>query len=353
MNLRIKKLNSKLREQHLEGLIVSNPANISYLTKHKSRDSYLLVSKQENIYFTDSRYTEEAKQALKHTIKLKKINGSVFNSIAEACLDIGLKQIAFEERYMPFAEYDKIIDCLNDKAVLIATHGIIEELRQIKEPEEIEAIRKGMKITSLAFKFIKSFIKPGVKELEVVAELERFIRYQGASGASFEIIVASGPNSSFPHHMPGSRRIQRDEPVLIDMGVDYSGYKTDLTRVFFSGKIKPLVRKVYDIVAVSQREAISRIKPCVKLAEIDAAARQYITSKGYGGFFGHALGHGIGLEVHEYPKISGKEQSELKPGMIFTVEPAIYLPKQFGIRIEDMVLVTQKGCEVLSGSINK
>ena len=350
---RIKKLYSKLEQQGLGGLIVSAPANISYLTKIISRDSYLLVTKNENVYFTDSRYTEEVNKALKGEVRLKKVNGSVFKLIADACLSLGLKRIGFEERNLPFAEYNKIKERLNNKSKLVPTHSLIEELRQVKEQEELEKIRKAVKITGEALKFIKDFIKPGKKELEVVAELERFIRYLGASGSSFEIIVASGPNSSFPHHISGERKIRDNEPVLIDLGVDYSGYKTDLTRVFFLGKISALARKVYDIVLAAQKCAISKIKPAVTLAEIDAVARQFIAKKGFGGFFGHALGHGVGLEVHEDPHVSGKEKSELKPDMVFTIEPAIYLPDQLGIRIEDMVLVTRNGCEVLSGSINK
>lgn len=353
VNLRIENLYSKLKQQGLDGLIVSSPANISYLNKIISRDSYFLVTKKENIYFTDSRYIEEVKRELKGQVRLKKTNGSVFKIIAEACLKLGLNSVGFEERNLAYAEYNKIYQGLDGKTELIPTHSLIEEFRQIKDIEEVKKIKKGLKITAAALKFIKDFIKPGKSELEVAAELERFIRYQGAYGSSFQIIVGSGPNSSFPHHMSTERKIKNNEAVLIDMGVDYLGYKTDLTRVFFLGKINVLVQKVYEIVLTAQKEAINRIKPATTIAEIDAAGRQYITKKGYGGFFGHAFGHGIGLEVHEGPQICGKEKSELKPGMVFTVEPAIYLPNKFGIRIEDMVLVTEKGCEVLSGSINK
>ncbi len=350
---RIKKLYSKLEQQGLDGLIVSNPANISYLTKIISRDSYFLVSKKETMYFTDSRYTEEVNKKLKDAVTLKKVNGSVFNLIADACLSLKLKRIGFEERNLPFAEHNKIKEGLHNKAGLVPTHGLIEGLRQVKDSEELKKTKKGIEITGKAFKFIRNFIKPGKTELEIAAELERFIGYQGATGSSFDIIVGSGPNSSFPHHISTERKLKENEPVLIDMGVNYLGYRTDLTRVFFLGKISALARKVYDIVLAAQKCAISRIKPAVTIAEIDTAARQFIAKQGFGAFFGHALGHGVGLEVHEDPHISGKEKSELKPGMVFTIEPAIYLPDQFGIRIEDMVLVTKKGCEVLSGFINK
>ncbi len=353
MDLRIKNIYTKLEQQNLDGLIVSLAANISYLTKYPSRDSYLLVSKKGNVYFTDSRYVEEAKLALKGKAALKKINGSVFKLIADACLALRLGRIAFEERNLAFAEYKKIKESLGRKALLVPTHSLIEELRQIKEPEELEKLRNAIAITAKAFKFIENVIAPGKQEIEVAGEVERFIRYKGASGVSFDIIVASGPNSSFPHHISSQRKLKSNEPVLVDMGVEYLGYKSDLTRVFFLGRINVLAQKIYDIVLEAQDRAIKKIKPAEIVAEIDKAGRGYINQEGFGEFFGHNLGHGVGLEVHESPYLSGKERNTLEPGMVFTVEPAIYLPNKFGIRIEDMVLVTKGGCEVLSGAVSK
>jgi Xaa-Pro aminopeptidase len=353
MNYRIKKTYLKLEEKNLDGLIVSSPSNISYLTKYSSRDSYFLISRKENIYFTDSRYIEEARPSLKGVALIKKVNGSVFKLIADSCLNLNLKQVGFEERFLAYAEYKKIKDFLNRTTRLVGVNSVIENLRQIKEPQELQKIKKAIAITSGALKFIECLIRPGLREIEVVAELQRFIRLHGASNAAFDIIVASGPNSSFPHHISGERKIKDNEPVLVDLGVDYLGYKCDLTRVFFLGKIKSLIRKIYDIVIEAQDLAIKKIRPDIKIAEIDKAGRQYITEKGFGEFFGHNLGHGIGLDVHEDPHISSKENSFLEVGMVFTVEPAIYLPNKFGIRIEDMVLVNQDSYEVLSGPIHK
>ncbi|RKY31873.1 MAG: hypothetical protein DRP74_03825 [Candidatus Omnitrophota bacterium] len=226
-------------------------------------------------------------------------------------------------------------------------------MRQIKTAQEVEEIKKGLTITISAFRFIKHYIIPGKKEIEVQAELERFIRYHGASNSAFETIVASGPNSSFPHHKAGERKLRMSEPVLIDFGVDYHGYKTDLTRVFFLGKITPAFRKIYNIVTRAHGLALRTIRPGVKISSIDKAARQYIKQSGYGGFFSHNLGHGVGREIHEEPHISEKEESLLKKGMVFTLEPAIYLPGKFGVRIEDMVLVREAGCEILSANLEK
>jgi Xaa-Pro aminopeptidase len=353
MKARLQKFLNRLKQENLDGFIVSSPANISYLSGFTSCDAYLLVSPKEVIYFTDSRYVEEVSPKLKGIATLKKINGSVFEIIANTCRDLNLDRIGFEERYMPYAEYRKIKEHLYSRAYLIPTFNLIENLRQVKDAGEIKKIKEALKITASALEFIKTFIKPGIKELEIAAELEKFIRYNGAIGAAFDIIVASGPNSAYPHHRPGQKKIRKGEAVLIDIGVDYFGYKSDLTRVFFSDKINSLTRRIYGIVLRAQSKAIAKIRPGEEIARIDALARNHISSNGYAKFFGHSLGHGIGLETHEAPAISAKFDGILLPGMVFTIEPAIYLPARFGIRIEDMVLVTKKGCEVLSGFINK
>lgn len=351
--LRLKNIYGRLEQERLDGLLVSLPANITYLTGYPSRDSYLLASRQANIYFTDSRYAEESKKALTSLAETRVANGSVFNLIAKTTIELGLKRIGFEERYLAFAEYKKIAGYLGKNAELVPTHSLIEECRQIKDKEELKKIREAVRITGLTLKFARKLIKPGKTEIQIVGELERFIRYQGAEGPSFPIIVASGPNSSFPHHIPGSRKLRNNEPVLIDIGVDYLGYKSDLTRVIFLGKINALAQRIYRIVLDAQRKALEEVKSGMKLSDIDESGRKYIAKEGYGKFFGHNIGHGVGLEVHELPHVSAKDESFLKEGMVFTIEPAIYLPGKFGIRIEDMVLVKKGRGEVLSGSIDK
>lgn len=353
MKPRIKNFLSRLKQENLDGFIVCSPANISYLCEFPASDAYLLVTKKENFYFTDSRYTQELGLRLKSLATLKQINGSVFSHISDTCLKLGLKRIGFEERFMPYAEHRKIKELLRARAYFVPSHNLIENLRLVKDPGEIAKIREALRITGLALEFIKGFIKPGLKELEIAGELERFIRYNAATGAAFDIIVASGPNSAFPHHRPGQRKTKKDELVLIDLGVDYFGYKSDLTRVFFLDKIKGLSRSIYNILLKAQSRAIEKIKPGIEISRIDSLSRNYIAGKGYAKNFVHSLGHGIGLETHEAPSISARNDGILIPGMVFTVEPAVYLPGKFGVRIEDMVLVTKKGCEVLSGSIDK
>lgn len=353
MNRRVKNILSRLKQKNLDGLVVTLPANISYLTGYPSQDSKLLLTNQKCIYLTDSRYTEEAKNSLAKYFSVKQVNGNATASIAQICESLKIKNLGFEEKYLTFFEYQRLTRELPETIGLVPTQNLIEELRQIKNPDEIGKIRKATQVTKEAFDFIKGSGLAGKTEIEIASQLEHFIRINGADKASFNIIVASGPNSSYAHHLPCRKKISKDETVLIDMGVEYSGYKSDLTRVFFSGKIPSLARKIYAVVIKAQELAINRIKPGVAIKEIDAASRQYITRKGYGGFFNHNLGHGIGLEVHEAPNIAPNSDKILQEGMIFTVEPAIYLPLRFGIRIEDIVLVTKKGKEVISGALNK
>ena len=343
----------KLKSGGLDGFIVSSPSNLSYLTQFFNPDAYLLASSKGLTYFTDSRYAQGARENLKGRFFVRITNGSVFDSIARACIESGLKRVGFEERHLPYAEYKKIKGSLKARAFLIPSYGVLEFMREAKKPGELSKIRRALKITASAIEFIKGFARPGVKEREVAAELERFIRCQGARGSSFDIIVASGLNSAYPHHSPTSKKALDNAPLLIDVGADYLGYKSDLTRVLFPGKINSLTRRIYALVAKAQEIAIKKIKPGERACDIDAVSRKYISGKGYGKNFIHSLGHGIGLDIHESPNICAKNGEILREGMVFTVEPAIYLPGKFGIRIEDMVLVTKTGCEVLSGAINK
>ncbi len=350
---RILELRNRLKLSSLDAIIVSAPANIYYFTDFLNPEAYLLITHKETIYFTDSRYILDARRRLCKKARVALINGSVFEMLAKECVNLSLNKVAFEERHLPYAEYKKIKDCLKGTSYLVPVHGIVEGMRRCKDPQEIEKIRKAASIAALAIKSVQEFIRPGVSELEICAELERFMRYNGAMDSSFDIIAACGKNSSFPHHLSSAKRLSKNDILLIDAGADYSGYKSDLTRVYFLGKINILARRIYSIVLKAQSLAISKIRPGVKVSFIDNLSRNYIASKGYGKYFLHSLGHGTGLEIHEYPSISPKSDAVLEEGMIFTVEPAIYLPGKFGIRIEDMVLVTRKGCEVLSGSIDK
>jgi Xaa-Pro aminopeptidase len=352
MNAKIKRICGLLKKEGLDGLLLSSEANISFLTGYRSRDSYLIVSARGCFYLTDSRYTAEARKVLKG-IKVEEYGQGLFNKISQIASKMRFKCLGFEERHLNFAEYRRLRKKLAASLGLAPTYGLVEGLRQVKSSQEIKTIKIATKIAIKAFRFIQKRLKPGRKEIEVAADLEQFIRYRGASKASFDIIVASGPNSAFAHHITSERKLKANEPVLVDLGVDYQGYKSDLTRVFFLGKIDTLTAKIYSIVRQAQEKAIKGIKPGKTCKEIDALARDHIEKSGYAGYFGHGLGHGVGLEIHEEPHIGKNQDKRLQPGMVFTVEPAIYLPNKFGVRLEDMILVTKKGSEVLSGTLNK
>ncbi len=351
MPSRIPALLEKLRLSSLDGFLVSKEANVSYICSYNIRDSYLLVSNKETCFITDFRYTEEARKNIKGARIVEYKN--LFKDIAWLVKKYKIRRLGFEAKDLNFAEYTKIKEYLVPKVKLIDTFNVIETMRQVKSPEELTHIREAIKITASAFDFLKNCIKQGQSELGIAAEFERFIRYHGARMSAFNIIAASGPNSSFPHAGVTERKFVKGDSVLIDIGVEVNGYKSDLTRAFFLDRISPIQRKIYKIIQGAQDKAIEAIRPKVALCKIDHAARSYIAKHGYARFFGHSVGHGVGLEVHEEPSISSKNTSFAQEGMVFTIEPGIYLPNKFGLRLEDMVLVTKKGVEVLSGAIDK
>lgn len=351
MDSRLSQFLQKLKSGSLDGFLVSRQPNISYLCRYQSRDSYLLVSRKRSYFLTDFRYKEEAEKNIQGARVFQYKN--LFKDIARLAKKLKVRRLGFESRGVQFAEYAKIKEELGPKIKLIDTFNVIEAQRAIKGPDELRDIRKAIRITACSFRFLKEILRAGQSELRIAGELERFIRYQGARAGAFNIIVTSGPNSSFPHAPISTRILKSGDCVLVDMGVEVNGYKSDLTRVFFLDKMTTFQRKIYKIIREAQGLAIEAVRPGRKIQEVDRAARSFIASRGYGRYFGHSLGHGVGLEVHEEPSISSKNKSPLKEGMVFTLEPGIYLPGRFGIRLEDMVLVTKKGCEVLSGAVDK
>jgi Xaa-Pro aminopeptidase len=352
MKSRIPQLLKKLRLKGLEGLLVSDPLNVSYLTAFRSRESYLLVSRSKSVYFTDSRYSEDARRNVQGA-EVREFKPPLWNAVAREACRLGLANLGFEDRNLTVSSWRKFADACPEEGFLKPASGIVEELRLVKSADEIEELRKSCSITVAALQFARECLVPGRTELEVAGEIEKFIRSRGAFSSSFEIIVASGPNTSLPHHATSTRKIRKNEHAYIDMGVDYRGYRSDLTRVFFLGTIAPLIQRIYKVAVEAQEEAIRRIRPGAAAAEIDDRARRYISSRGFGKYFSHALGHGVGLDVHEMPRIAPGVITRLQEGMVFTVEPAVYIPGKAGVRVEDMVLVTRKGSEVLSGSLNK
>lgn len=348
----LKALREQLAADGSGAMLFVNPSNVSYLCSYPCRDSFLLVSRKESFYLTDFRYLEEASRSIKGCT-IVKVESSFPAAVRDICRKLKIKKLAFEPDRISFALYSRLSAALGGAVVLSPFPGVVEGLRRVKSPQEMAKIRKAVFIAAEALRRASRMRLAAKTEKEVAFELDLHMRRLGAEGPAFDIIVASGPNSSRPHHLTSDRRILKNEPVLVDIGACFGGYKSDLTRVFFSGKITPLEAKIYDIVLTAQKKALAAVAAGIPASKIDSCAREHIEKSGYGRYFGHSLGHGVGLDVHELPRLSQTESGWLLPGMVFTLEPAVYLPGRFGIRIEDMVLVTGEGAEVLSGYLDK
>jgi len=339
-----------MARERIEALLVVNDANITYLTGFPSQESWLLVGTRKCCYITDFRYILEARRALKN-IPVKQYARSLFEAVGELADTWRIKRLGIDERHLSVSQYKMIKRHLPLKARPVKADNYIEPLREIKDQEELALINRALSIHKKALNYLRTVVKPGVTEKDVLSKLEQFVKSRDA-GFSFDPIVASGPNSCYPHAKVTGRKLKNNEPVLIDMGIDVGGYKSDLTRMFFLGKIPNLVKRVNSNVFNAQRKAISLIKAGASIADIDQAARNSLEENGLAEYFGHALGHGVGLEIHEDPRLAPNNRARLREGMVVTVEPAVYIPKKFGIRIEDMVLVTKKGCKILSANID-
>ena len=351
MNIRLKKLVEDFsRHKNIDALLIVNDSNIRYLTQFPASEAWLLVTKAKAFYITDSRYVLEARQGLKGVTVIQ-YSQMPCATLCALCKQYKVKRLGFDERHTSFALWKKLKEFCPRNAKLVPATGLVESLREVKDEGEITQVRNCLKLHFKAIDFMKKVVKPGLTERQVALKLEHFIKDHGAE-FSFNPIIASGQNSCYPHARATERVIRNNEGVLLDFGIDLNGYKSDLTRNFFLGRITPRVRQVFDALTLAQREAISLIKPGVSCSQIDAQARKVLRKFGLAKYFGHSLGHGVGLDIHEAPRLSSQSTSLLEAGMIVTVEPGVYIPNQFGIRVEDMVLVTEKGCEVLSGYYN-
>jgi len=346
----MRKLKAVFPKHKIDALLVTRDVNIRYLTGFPAGESWLLVGQRRSYYLTDSRYIQEAKEGLKGAsvvLTRRSIAETFFETVRKA----GIKNIGFDTRYMTLSQYRDLKRRCPREVRLVKADQLVEDQRMIKDKGEIKKIGKALSIHKLAYAFLKKNIKPNIKENELSIRLERFVQSKGA-GLSFPSIIASGPNSCYPHAKVTQRRFRRNEGVLIDMGVDVEGYKSDLTRMFFLGKIPALIRPVFEAVREAQMLAIAGIKAGVKASDIDLLARNSLKKRKLDKYFGHALGHGVGLEVHESPRLAHNDATILKEGMVLTVEPAVYIPGKFGVRLEDMVLVGKNDCEILSDDIH-
>ena len=345
---RYQRLLEKFQDLDLEGLIVTHPPNLNYLFNFSGTSGLACCMDGEATLLVDSRYLEQAQaSAVNCEVRLTASSAlTALKGLLEGTRTVhNLKRVGIEAQHLSHRSFLEM-DSWGSQIDWIPSSNLVEELRMIKSKNEVTLMRNAFEIAQTGYGCFLDQIKPGYSEVQLAGLLEFELRKAGGEGISFETIVASGPRSSLPHGVASTRVLQEKEILLCDFGVRHCGYSSDLTRVHIPEKISQ--PEIYDIVRVAWKAALDAIRPGVPASEIDAAARQVIAEHGYGDYFGHGTGHGLGLEVHELPTISSRSSAQLEPGMVFTVEPGIYLPGRYGIRIEDVVVVTKNGYSLLS-----
>ena len=337
-----------LEANQLDGFLICHPPNLSYLFRFSGSAGLACCLSGECHLIVDSRYIEQATAQTHHCHTLlaeRSLEESLRTLLENSSRSGRPLRIGVEAKHMSWEQILRL-QSFKTKIEWVPTSNLIEELRMIKDTEEISLMQEAFRMAQRAYQLMKERIQAGMREDEVAGILEFELRKAGGQGLAFETIIASGPRSSLPHAASTDRRVGEDEYLLIDFGVKYQGYCSDLTRIHPLSKA--VVPDIFKVVQEAQREAISRIRPGVSSSDIDAAARKVISRHGYGDYFGHSTGHGLGLEVHELPSLSALKPQEIQEGMTFTVEPGIYLPERHGIRIEDVVAVTASGYSTLS-----
>ena len=350
MKSKISQLKTSFKSAKIDAFLVTNDTNIRYLTGHQASDSFLLVTSKVTYYITDSRYTLEVQSALKD-VEIIDHKGKLYESVVELLAVAKAKKIGYDANHFTLRAFRQFEFKCPKNIKLVESNGLVEKNRLIKTKDEIDEIKRALNLHKKCLQYLKRTVKPGQTECEILIRLEQYVRKLGA-GFSFDPIIASGPNSAYPHAKVTRRRIRKNDGLLLDFGIEVNGYKSDLTRMFYFGKIPNLFREVHAYVAKAQKKAIDFIKPGVKVSELDNQARKYLAEHNLDKYFGHALGHGVGLDIHESPRLSQASPEVLQAGMVITIEPGVYLPGQFGVRLEEMVLVTEKGSQVLSDNIN-
>ncbi|WP_096188459.1 M24 family metallopeptidase [Evansella halocellulosilytica] len=344
---RLEKLREKFSSNKIDGILITSSYNRRYMTGFTGTAGVALISETGAKFITDFRYIEQA-QSQTNGYDIVQHTGAIHEEIAKQVKDLGIGRLGFEKDHVTYSTFDTYKDSI--EAELVPVGGMIEDMRLIKDESELRVIKEAVKIADTTFEHITNYIRAGIKEIDVSNELEFFMRKQGAVSSSFDIIVASGYRSALPHGVASNKVIEKGELVTLDFGAYYNGYCSDITRTVAVGEPDAKLKDIYDTVLQAQLRGVDGIKPEMTGKEADALTRDYITEKGYGEYFGHSTGHGMGLEVHEGPGLSVKSDKILKPGMVVTVEPGIYVAGTGGTRIEDDIVITEEGNEILSSS---
>lgn len=338
-----------LKELNVDGLLITNATNRRYLTGFTGSAGVTLITRKEAFLLTDFRYGGQAKAQVDHyeTI-IYQSSRFMIQSLVDHIQKLDIQRLGFESDDVSFNFYTQLK--ILDSVELVPTTKIVEKLRMIKSEEEVSNIRRAAEISDAAFIYIQEVIRPGVSEKKIAVELDYFMKEQGAENGAFAYIVASGARGALPHGIASDKTINDGDLITLDYGAVYNGYVSDMTRTLAVGNPDPKLVEIYHIVNDALSRTLEEIKVAMTAKEIDSIARDYITEKGYGDYFGHGLGHGIGLNVHEDPFFSQSGEDILKAGMVITIEPGIYLPEIGGVRIEDDVLIKEDGIEILTRS---
>ena len=335
---RIEALRRSFDGAGIDGLFIGSAANVAYLTGTAGDDCSLWIGADDAVIMTDFRYREMA-QGLRH---LRYCETDARQGISDILASVSGKRIGIEAEHIKHADYLKLREKLSGKT-LVDTGGLVEALRIVKDKDELDATRRASRIASDCFTHICEFIRPGLTEKHVAVEIEYYMKLQGAEGLSFPTICVSGPNSSRPHGVPSNRIIQEGDFLTMDYGCKVAGYCSDMTRTVAVGRATQEMKDVYSVVLEAQLACCDGLKAGIGGKEGDALARDVIEKAGYGEYFGHGTGHGTGLEIHELPRLSPSYAGSLPENCLTSIEPGIYLPGKFGIRIEDLAIITSKG----------
>ncbi len=347
MSERLKVFRKTFEDHNLDAMLITNPVNRQYLSSFDGSSGVLLVSKDDAYLVTDFRYIEQA-AAQAEDFEVKRWKDNLYEELGALIKEKSWGKLGFESKHVVYADYNDMQDKIS--AELIPVEDTVKNQRMVKSNSEQDILRRGAKILDQVFNYICSIIKPGISEADLALELEIFLRRQGAERPSFRFVVASGVRGAMPHGTASDKVMQQGELVTIDYGGVFEGYATDMTRTLALGKPDQKAREIYKLVLEGQQKAARAIKPGLQAFEVDAVAREFFKKAGYDQYFGHGLGHGIGLETHEFPVLNHRSKTVLEAGMAVTVEPGIYIPQWGGVRIEDMVIITDHGPELLTNS---
>ncbi len=345
-NSRRIRLVTQLGRRRLDALIVSAGPNIRYLTGFTGSNGLLLLGPAGALLFTDPRYEIQAAQ--ESDCRVRVVRGSLFPALMKVAARKKFRRLGFEKGRLPYESYEALKESLPLGASLHPLAGIVEMERMVKSEREIALIRRSVLTNSRAFEIVLSRVRPGLRESGLAAELEYQMRLLGAEKPAFDTIVASGPRTAWPHAQPTSNALETNQLLLIDMGATQDGYASDMTRMAFLGRPVRRIRRLYEAVLEAQLAAIAAVRAGIRAEQVDRAARRVLRASQLEKAFVHSTGHGLGLEIHEPPRIGKREKTRLAAGMVITIEPGVYLEGWGGIRIEDTVVVTPSGCDVLT-----